>query len=164
MSEHRSPSEHLSSSNDKYWMGQTCGHWTTHHHFNWSNAHSESDAQTYELVCDFRQLSLLQRRHKFKAKLRVLTTHQYSQNTGLCLKPWNVPFIMAGFLRKVYSFPWRVVPWPQVLPIQYFSFELIKCSLGERYSVINSVLPTRSDNAIHALRYTPLIESLSQAD
>ncbi len=42
-----------------------------------------------------------------------------------------------GSLRHLWmSKCWRVVPWPQVWPTQNSSFELIKCSLRERCTLI----------------------------
>ncbi len=41
-------------------------------------------------------------------------------------------------LRKVYSSLWRVVPWPQIWPMQYWNFT--KCSLEEQCSDVYKIL------------------------
>ncbi len=60
--------------------------------------------------------------------------HLISSNDVPCKNPFIITLTAAGLLAKVNSFFWRVVSVPQVWPIQYSSFELIKFSLRGRCS------------------------------
>ncbi len=52
-----------------------------------------------------------------------------------CKNPLLITLLGSGLLRKVFSFLWRVVPWPQVRPTNSSSFELNKLFFGYRYYI-----------------------------
>ncbi len=56
---------------------------------------------------------------------------------GTSLSEWEFELIKRWLLklRKVYSFLWRVVPWPRDWLTQNSQFYQLKCSLGEWWSV-----------------------------
>ncbi len=92
-----------------------------------------------------------------KLTYNMLTRLRQGRKSGyFCLIPWKKPFIItllaAGLLRRVYSLSTRAVLWPQVWPTQNSSSELIKCSFGERQSVIKALYCKMQTNDVFRVR------------